>query len=92
MWLFLLTSKSEAPATIKCFKAGVEVVTGCKLYPHLPLKLYLDKGTYVDINTKTRRRRGEIPNTHQYTPRQILTSRRSLDIPNLKPQRPTSGI
>lgn len=31
MWLFLLTSKSEAPATIKCFKAGVEVVTACKL-------------------------------------------------------------
>lgn len=31
MWLFLLTSKSEAPATIKRFKAGVEVETACKL-------------------------------------------------------------
>lgn len=31
MWLFLLATKSEAPSTIKRFKAGVEVETGCKL-------------------------------------------------------------
>jgi transposase InsO family protein len=31
MWLYLLTSKSKAPATIKRFKVGVEVETGAKL-------------------------------------------------------------